>query len=151
MLSSRLPLSSLSANSVNGVGRKHLRAAGKNGHLSRLINPKRHTSRQVYVPLSPWVEHIGQSLLPFKRTDITELKVFKLFWDRVVVSVIMERTNAYAEKKEVGKATLEGLAFHHSWKSVIAEEVRVFFTLLIYIEASWEGGSNRFWGKEGGA
>lgn len=157
MSNSRLPLSSLSANSVNrvgtkrgGVGTKRQRVAGgKNRHIPSLTDPKRDTPRQAYVPLGPRVEHIGQSLLPFDATDVTELKIFELFWDLEVVGVIVEGTNAYAEEKGAGKATPGGVGFRRPWKKVTTKEIRVFLALLIYMGARRGCGSNSFWGKEG--
>lgn len=148
MSSSNKPLSSLSLNLVRqkkAKSKKRLEKTGGGGASETQPTSNIPHVRQPYVPLGPRIEHVGQSLLPFPNSEATELKIFELFWDQVVVSVVVEGTNAYAEAKGAGKRTHDGVAFQRPWKKVTDAEIRVFFALLIYMGAQRGSGSNSFW------
>ena len=81
---------------------------------------------QPYVLLGSRIEHVGQALLPFQNSEVTELKIFELFWDPEVVSVVVEGTNAYAEAKGARKPTPGGVAYWPPWRKVTDAEIRSF-------------------------
>ena len=93
---------------------------------------------------------MGQSILPFNSSEAADLglEVFELFWDREIVNVLVEGTNAYAEAKGAGKQTPGG-AFRRQWRKVTDAEIRVFLASLIYMGAKRGGGSNSFWKDKG--
>jgi len=130
MSSSNKPLSSLSHNLVRQKNAKSKKRLEK--HSVKAASETQPDTTRVwrpYLPLGPRIEHVGQYLLPFHHSEVTELKIFELFWDREVVNVVVEGTNAYAEPKGAGRPTPGGVAFRRPWKKVTDAEIRVFFAL----------------------
>ena len=166
MSSSRKPLSSIALNRVlKGKGkpgkrcgksqREPSRTALANGEASRTSpelgsqsTPRDSIYQQPYTPLGPRIEHVGQSILPFNSSEASDLKVFELFWDREIVNVLVEGTNAYAEAKGAGKE-IPGGGTRRPWRKVTDAEIRVFFALLIYMGAKRGCGSTSFWKDKG--
>ena len=145
MSSSNKPLSSLSLNLVHQKKVKSRKRVEKNAIASG--TPPR--IRQPYIRHAPEVEHVGQLVLPFPNSEMTELKICELFWDWEVVSVVVEGTNTYAEAKQAGKPTPGGVQYRRPWKKVTDADMIVFFALLIYMGAKRGSGSNSFWKEEG--
>jgi len=130
MSSSNKPLSSLSLNLVRQQKAKSKNRLEKHSvKAASETQPDTTRVRRPYLPLGPRIEHVGQSLLPFHNSEVTQLKIFELFWDLEVVNVVVEGTNAYAEAKGGGRPMPGGVAFRRPWKKVTDAEIRVFFAL----------------------
>jgi len=80
MSSPNKPLSSLSLNLVRQKKAKSKKRLEKHSvKAASKTQPNTTRVRQPYLLLGPCIAHVGESLLPFQHSQVTELEIFELF------------------------------------------------------------------------
>jgi Transposase IS4 len=62
--------------------------------------------------------------------SLSEIKLFSLFFDDVMVEILIKKTNAYAKIHQLNASF--SIYEKRRWKPIIVEEIRIFINIYLY-------------------
>jgi Transposase IS4 len=66
----------------------------------------------------------------FRYIDLSEIELFTLFFDDVIIEILIKEINAYAEIHQSNASFL--IYEKRRWKPIIVEEIRIFINIYLH-------------------